>query len=708
MIDQQTVDRIFDAADIYDVVSEYVTLRRSGASYKGLCPFHDDKTPSFYVNPARGICKCFSCGKGGNAVTFIMEIEQMTFTDALRHLAKRYNIEIKEEAPSKEELKLRGEREKMLAANEWASQFFYNNLMNTPEGQAVGLAYFRNRGFRDDIIEKFRLGYAPDKWDALSKEAQKKGFKDEVLVSTSLAYKKDNGQLNDKFRGRVMFPWFSLSGQVLAFGGRVLDARTKGVNQKYINSNDSEIYHKQRELYGLFQAKRQIAKEQQVYMVEGYTDVLSMHQCGIENVVANSGTALNDAQIRLLKRFTDNITLIYDGDEAGIHAALRGTDMLLAQNMNVKVLLLPDGDDPDSFARKHNAQQFREYVTQNQTDFIIFKINHLLSQASNDPRKRSEVTESILQSISVIPDEIVRSTYLHECSEMMNMDEQMLLRRCLQLIRQHREQKQKEKEREQQRLEYLEKKKQAGETPAAVEAQTNGQPQVGDVPQAMQQDIPEETNSQTQLETIAPPVQPTTPPMDAYQPQAEQTNDKDMAKILGMETLIMRMIVRYGEFKLIFEDADGEKTQVPVARFVKEELEVDGMNFQNQMYVRMMDSILGRVDDAEFSCSKFFLTSTDLEVSAFAANMLNDKYQLDSKALVEPEESTLSTSIPRLLLDYKFYVVRREIQMLKKQLTDRNVICDSEKMMEVMKRSKFLMDIQKKLAKELGDRIVSA
>ena len=667
MIDQQTVDRIFDAADIYDVVSEYVTLRRSGASYKGLCPFHDDKTPSFYVNPARGICKCFSCGKGGNAVTFIMEIEQMTFTDALRHLAKRYNIEIKEEAPSKEELKLRGEREKMLAANEWASQFFYNNLMNTPEGQAVGLAYFRNRGFRDDIIEKFRLGYA-----------------------------------------RVMFPWFSLSGQVLAFGGRVLDARTKGVNQKYINSNDSEIYHKQRELYGLFQAKRQIAKEQQVYMVEGYTDVLSMHQCGIENVVANSGTALNDAQIRLLKRFTDNITLIYDGDEAGIHAALRGTDMLLAQNMNVKVLLLPDGDDPDSFARKHNAQQFREYVTQNQTDFIIFKINHLLSQASNDPRKRSEVTESILQSISVIPDEIVRSTYLHECSEMMNMDEQMLLRRCLQLIRQHREQKQKEKEREQQRLEYLEKKKQAGETPAAVEAQNNGQPQVGDVPQAMQQDIPEETNAQTQLETIAPPVQPTTPPMDAYQPQAEQTNDKDMAKILGMETLIMRMIVRYGEFKLIFEDADGEKTQVPVARFVKEELEVDGMNFQNQMYVRMMDSILGRVDDAEFSCSKFFLTSTDLEVSAFAANMLNDKYQLDSKALVEPEESTLSTSIPRLLLDYKFYVVRREIQMLKKQLTDRNVICDSEKMMEVMKRSKFLMDIQKKLAKELGDRIVSA
>ncbi|MGM9686451.1 MAG: toprim domain-containing protein, partial [Bacteroidaceae bacterium] len=434
----------------------------------------------------------------------------------------------------------------------------------------------------------------------------------------------------------------------------------------------------------------------------------SMHQCGIENVVANSGTALNDAQIRLLKRFTDNITLIYDGDEAGIHAALRGTDMLLAQNMNVKVLLLPDGDDPDSFARKHNAQQFREYVTQNQTDFIIFKINHLLSQASNDPRKRSEVTESILQSISVIPDEIVRSTYLHECSEMMNMDEQMLLRRCLQLIRQHREQKQKEKEREQQRLEYLEKKKQAGETPAAVEAQTNGQPQAGDVPQAMQQDIPEETNAQTQLGTIAPPVQPTTPRMDAYQPQAEQTNDKDMAKILGMETLIMRMIVRYGEFKLIFEDADGEKTQVPVARFVKEELEVDGMNFQNQMYVRMMDSILGRVDDAEFSCSKFFLTSTDLEVSAFAANMLNDKYQLDSKALVEPEESTLSTSIPRLLLDYKFYVVRREIQMLKKQLTDRNVICDSEKMMEVMKRSKFLMDIQKKLAKELGDRIVSA
>ena len=363
MIDRQTVDRIIDAANIYDVVSDYVSLRRSGTSYKGLCPFHDDKTPSFYVNPVKGVCKCFACGKGGSAISFIMEIEQMSYPEALKHLAKKFNIEIKEEELSKEEQKIRGERERMLAVNNWAADFYHDYMLNTQMGQAVGLAYFRSRGFRDDIIAKFKLGYAPDEWDALSKAAKAKGFKEDVLVATSLAFKKDNGKLTDKFRGRAMFPWFSLSGQVIGFGGRVLDARTKGVSQKYVNSNDSEIYHKLQELYGLFQAKKQIAKEQLVYMVEGYTDVLSMHQCGVENVVANSGTALNDAQIHLLKRFTSNITLIYDGDDAGIHAAIRGTDMLLAQNMNVKVLLLPDGHDPtvshDSIRRRSSRTMWR-------------------------------------------------------------------------------------------------------------------------------------------------------------------------------------------------------------------------------------------------------------------------------------------------------------------------------------------------------------
>ena len=702
MIDRQTIDRIYDAANIVDVVSDYVTLRRSGTSYKGLCPFHDDKTPSFYVNPVRGICKCFSCGKGGNAVGFIMEIEQMTYPEALRHLAKKFGVEVKEEELTEEEKKERGAREQMLAANNWAADYFHNNLLNTPDGKAIGMAYFRNRGFRDDTIEKFRLGYALDSWDALSKEAKKKGFKDDVLVATSLAYKKDDGRLTDKFRGRVMFPWFSLSGQVLAFGGRVLDARTKGVNQKYINSNDSEIYHKLKELYGLYQAKQQIAKEQQVYMVEGYTDVISMHQCGITNVVANSGTALNDAQIFLLKRFTNNITLIYDSDEAGIHAAIRGTDMLLAQGMNVKVLLLPEGDDPDSFARSHSAQEFRDYVAKNQTDFIIFKANHLLREAQNDPRKRAELTESILQSISVIPEEITRSAYIHECAELMNMDEQMLMRRSVDIRKNIREQKQKEKEREQQRQEYLDRQKNGTEgatqpegTNPAPDTTTNG---------GQQPDMPSAGGQQPA--PAGAPV-PTQQPAPSYPDAATLARDKETAKIMGTEALIMQMVVRYGEKLLPVEDAEGQPKSVPVAVVVKHELEIDGMQFLNQRYAAMLDDAIAHIDEEGFTCSRYFLTCPDLEVNRIATEMLNDRYHLDKTFEMEPEENTLSTKIPRLIMDYKFYVVQKEMQTLKRQLADKSVTANPQQLMEVMTRYKFLTDIQTRIAKQLGERIVA-
>ena len=457
MIDRATVDKIMDAVNIVDVVGEFVNLRKAGVNYKGLCPFHDDKTPSFMVSPARQICKCFACGEGGNAVNFLMKHEQITYPEALRWLAKKYNIEIKERELTDDEKREQSERESMFVINEWACQYFHEILKNDVDGQAIGKQYFRSRGIRDDIIEKFQLGFALTKRDALANEARRKGFKDEFLVKTGLCYERGNGgaevrgnedsYLVDRFAGRAIFPWLNVSGKVVAFGGRKLDAATKGIQQKYVNSPDSEIYHKERELYGIYQAKKAIVKEDCVYMVEGYTDVIAMHQCGLENVVANSGTALSVYQIRLLRRFTPNIVLLYDGDEAGIHAAMRGTDMLLQEGMNVKVLLLPDGDDPDSFARKHTAQQLKEYIEQHQTDFIQFKTELMLKNVK-DPIKRAEAINSIVRSVAIIPDPIVRATYITECARRLEVDERTLITQTNKFIAGDKEEQQKAAERE--------------------------------------------------------------------------------------------------------------------------------------------------------------------------------------------------------------------------------------------------------------------
>ena len=470
-----------DATNIVDVVGEFVTLRKAGVNYKGLCPFHDDKTPSFMVSPSKQICKCFACGEGGTAINFLMKHEQITYPEALRWLAKKYNIEIQEKELTDEEKKEQSDRESMFIVNEWAMKYFENILKNDPDGIAIGKQYFRSRGIRDDIIAKFNLGFALPKRDALATAAQKAGYKAEFLVKTGLCYARDNhsresgnqgiavqstdeenprfqdsldkkSSLVDRYAGRVIFPWLNVSGKVVAFGGRLLDSRTKGVQQKYVNSPDSEIYHKERELYGLFQAKKTIAKEDRVYMVEGYTDVIAMHQCGIENVVANSGTALSVHQIKLLRRFTQNITLLYDGDEAGIHAAMRGTDMLLAEGMNIKVLLLPDGDDPDSFSKKHSAQEFKDYIEKNDTDFIGFK-TRLTVENVTDPVKRSEAIGGIVKSISVIPDQILRSTYLSELSQRLGIKEQTLLNSMNGMISKDIEEKAKERERERSRSE---------------------------------------------------------------------------------------------------------------------------------------------------------------------------------------------------------------------------------------------------------------
>jgi DNA primase len=427
------------------VVGEFVTLRKAGVNYKGLCPFHDDKTPSFMVSPSKQICKCFACGEGGTAINFLMKHEQITYPEALRWLAKKYNIEIQEKELTDEERQQQSDRESMFIVNEWARNYFQDVLKNDPDGIAIGKQYFRSRGIRDDIVEKFCLGFALPQRDALAKAALKAGYQAEYLEKTGLCIKNEKG-IYDRYAGRVIFPWLNVSGKVVAFGGRLLDARTKGVQQKYVNSPDSEIYHKDHELYGLFQAKKAIAKEDRVYMVEGYTDVIAMHQSGIENVVANSGTALSVYQIKLLRRFTQNITLLYDGDEAGIHAAMRGTDMLLAEGMNIKVLLLPDGDDPDSFAKKHSVQELKDYIEKNQTDFITFK-TRLTVENVTDPVKRSEAISGIVKSISVIPDQILRSTYLSELSQRMDIKEQTLINSMNDMIRKDVEEKEKERER---------------------------------------------------------------------------------------------------------------------------------------------------------------------------------------------------------------------------------------------------------------------
>ena len=434
MIDRQTVEKIKDAANIVEVVSEFVTLRKSGANYKGLCPFHNEKTPSFMVSPARGTCHCFGCGKGGNPVSFIMEHEQMTYPEALRWLANKYHIEIVERELSDEEKQEQSTRESMFIVNDYALQYFSDILHNHPDGKAIGLQYFRERGIRDDIIAKFQLGYDLNDRHAFAAAALKKGYKAEFIEKTGICYKNDRSELIDLYAGRVIFPWIGLSGRVVGFGGRKLDAGTKGIQQKYVNSPDSEIYHKDRELYGLYQAKRAIAKEDCVYMVEGYTDVIAMHQAGIENVVANSGTALSNHQISILHRLTTNIVLLYDGDAAGIHAALRGTDMLLSEGMNLRVLLLPEGEDPDSFARKTTAADFRKYIETHQTDFIAFMTEVLMKDAT-DPVKRSEAITAVVNSISMVSNSILRATYLQDCSRRMNIPEPMLMAQMNQLIR---------------------------------------------------------------------------------------------------------------------------------------------------------------------------------------------------------------------------------------------------------------------------------
>lgn len=692
MIPQSTIDRIVDAANIVDVVSDYVTLRRSGASYKGLCPFHDDKTPSFSVSPARGVCKCFSCGKGGNSVHFIMEMEQMSYVEALKHLAKKYGIPVEDEEMTDEQRQRMNERESMFAVNEWAATYFSQTMQNNQDGRAIGLAYFRSRGFRDDIIAKFRLGFCLDSPDAMLKEAKAKGYNEKYLVDTGLCVKRDNGTLYDRFRGRAMFPWIGVGGKVVAFGGRVLDARTKGVSQKYVNSPDSIIYHKANELYGIFQAKKQIAKEDMVYMVEGYTDVLAMHQCGIENVVANSGTALNEAQIHLLHRFTNNITLLYDGDEAGIHAATRSTDMLLAEGMNVKILLLPDGDDPDSFSRKHNAQEFKEYVAAHQTDFILFKTNLLLKDAQRDPIKRAQLTEDIVRSIAVIPDEIIRSTYVHECAEILNMDEAILMRGANKNRAAIIENMKKEAQRERERQARL------------LNAETEGKEDTEGV-KAVGESVGVQNDNDDSFASLTEEFATTQQPA-GIQPFPTQNSQSDQ-RFIGLERLMMTLITRYGEQIIQGTDENNNPTQTTLAEYVQGDLAFDDITLRSPLYAMMLSLVCQHVHDEGFTASRFLLNNPDETISREAADLISDRYQLSKgNQMTQSEEELKVAYLSRILLDYKNAIVSEDLRKLSAELTLPEVKNDPIRLIDTMRRLKELGEVQRQLAKMLGDRVV--
>ena len=709
MIDQATIDRILDAAQIVDVVSDFVTLRKRGVNYVGLCPFHDDRTPSFSVSPARNICKCFACGKGGNPVHFIMEHEQITYIEALKYLAKKYGIEVKERELSNEERQAQNDRESAFIVNQFARDYYHDILLNNPDGRSIGLAYFRSRGFRDDIIEKFQLGYALQQRDAFPKTAIAKGYNEKFLTSyeakvkvndrdetvtkgTGICYKREDGQLVDRYAGRVIFPWISLSGKVVAFGGRLLDSRTKGVAQKYVNSPDSEIFHKERELYGIFQAKKAIVKEDCVYMVEGYTDVISMHQCGVENVVANSGTALSKYQINILHRFTNNIVLLYDGDEAGIHAATRSAEMLLQEGMTVKVCLLPDGDDPDSFARKHTAQEYRQFIDDNATDYIRFKTNLLLKQAGNDPLKRGEAIREITKAIAIIPEAIMRDVFIKEAADMLGIEEKRMVGYVADQRKTNREAEDK-------------RKAVAAQTPATSQNQDAMQGPVS--PQGEMPDAP----PMPQVDDL--PNRDMSPNREEVQAGNEliSVNSQSAKALYKYEFHIMQLVVRYGE-KIMCEltDEEGNNTPVTVIDFVSSTLEQDDMVLTNPLFREMLKLAVEHQHETDFSAERYFINHPNTAISQMALELVSERYQLSkyhSKyQTIVADDQRLQELSTEITISYKYAIVNESLQEVLRQLQDPAIAVDGLKCAQTIKRYTELREIQAELAKRLGERVV--
>ena len=659
MIDRATVERIKEAANIVDVVSEFVTLRKSGANYKGLCPFHNEKTPSFYVSPARGTCHCFGCGKGGSPITFIMEHEQMTYPEALRWLANKYHIEIHERELTNQEREEQSQRESMFIVNEWAASYFEDLLHHPADGNDIGMQYFRSRGFRDDIILKFRLGYDLPNRLVLAPTALQKGYKEEFLVKTGICYKNEHGELIDRYAGRVTFPWIGVNGKVVGFTARVLDSRTKGVNQKYVNSPDSDLFHKDHELYGIYQAKKAIAREDRVYMVEGQADVIALHQCGIENVVANSGTALSLHQIHMLHRFSSNITLIYDGDAAGIHAALRGTDMLLSEGMNLNVLLLPGGQDPDEFARSHTATDFRQYIEEHQVDFIQFKTNLMLKN-ERDPKKRAEAINSIVQSISVVPNQILRDTYIHDCAQRIGLNESTLINQMNNFIR--------------------------GRKTGSTAPQQDGVP-------------------------VGPQPQPATAPtaMDSTTPMQQASK---------VEMMLAQLVIRHGERVIMndVEDEEGNHYSLTVAQYIYYNLAADNLSLHNDLFNKILHEACEHSTEPGFKAEPYFINHEDINMSKLATDMSMDRYHLSQRKADGPnneeaqlqaernQTESLRNQTIHLLLDFRMDYVEAQLKEIQAKM--RTVANDMEQLKALMEQFRDMQMLRNQLARQLGSNIV--
>jgi DNA primase len=648
MIDQQTINQIFDTADIVEVISDFVTLKKSGANYKGLSPFSNEKTPSFIVSPAKGIFKDFSSGKGGNVVGFLMEHEKLSYPEALRYLAQRYNISIEEKELTADEIQQRNERESLMAVTAFASSYFASQLDGN-EGRAIGLGYYRNRGFRDDILKKFELGYSPEKRTAFTEEAGKNGYKKSYLVKTGLSIERED-YMFDRFAGRVIFPIHSLSGNVIGFGGRTLKS-DKNI-AKYLNSPESDIYHKSRVLYGLFQAKKTIVSEERCFLVEGYTDVISMHQAGIENVVASSGTALTTEQIRLIKRFTQNVTILYDGDEAGIKASFRGIDMILEEGMNVKVVMLPEGEDPDSYAQSHSSSDFLEFIKSGEKDFISFKTEILLAEAQHDPIKRAQLITDIVRSVSVIPDGIMRSVFLKECSLLLGVEEQVLYNEVNKIRRRKQE----------------------------------------------HQWHREQSGRQVQRET------PTTLPRQPLVPGFVENIYSEVE-----EREIIYFLLKFANLKLHISGE--ENAEISVAQYIIREIQNDELEFTNLVYKQIFEDVKDLIGRGEEVVERYFVYHDHAGVRELAVDIFTSRYELSKvwkrkEAYVELPGENLGFEVPKSLLSYKMMVIEKALSLLRKELEENEKKQDIEALNQVIVRIQSLEGVKRELSIGLGGRAI--
>jgi len=647
MIDRPTIDRILDAAHIVEVVQEFVQLKKRGANYLGLCPFHNEKTPSFTVSPTKEIFKCFGCGKVGNSVNFIMELEHLSYPEALKYLAKKYHIEVVEKELSQEELDKQNERESLLVVTGYAARKFSENLFGSDEGMSVGLSYFRERGFRQETLKKFEAGYSFAGRDAFTKTALADGYRQDFLVKTGLTIQHDE-KIFDRFSGRVMFPIHSLSGQVLGFGGRIL--KTDQKTAKYLNSPESEIYHKSRILYGIYQARKTITDKDKCFLVEGYTDVMSLHEAGIENVVASSGTSLTVEQVRLIKRFTPNITILYDGDAAGIKASIRGIDIVLEEGMNVKIVLLPDGEDPDSYSKKVSNEEFARYIGENETDFIRFKTRLLLEEASNDPVRKANLIKDVVKSISVIPEAIIRTVYIKECSTLLEVSEPILYHEVNKL----RQQKN-----------YPER---------------NQYPTAGDLP------VP--------------------PPVIVKQVKQESVS-------LYSEREVIRLLLKFGnvEFERIINKDDGGEEVVSITDHIVREIVSDDLEFENPVCAKIFGEIRFHSEHGLFTGDAQFVKHEDPEISSISADLLADSHELskiwqEKLSYVETEEMKLKEIVGDVVLKFKSDKINQKRKELMLLLEEAVKAGDNEKISQLQKRYSALSTALGLISKQLGNRIL--